>query len=507
MSIFVQQGGEPATWDKTPWDPKIDVMQVNKDFKPDPTTTEKQLYVQWLRDNLRHVYATKLALYQAIRATAGAPAPVIALADPNETAARLYLAAQQHLRLYLIFRRSGADDRAGAGHLAAARASVDNLLLLGFRGNLEVIYFDNQWTKRDIVGAGFPAFPGGNMAGAGGHCTVSYIKIEDVAHATKRESGLINNLDIFRLGNDTFRDVVDDLAHSEFGTRNPMNVNKMVVLKAFGWDQGFRWIFNYANNSYQELQVGTLAGYRGAPAANANAFEGLAPSAVAAKVAQFMDAPANQLNPANPNAKKTLAAILERVHRREIELVVGYGLHNGGTPTTIHAIAKAVRGAMPYLKSFEKDNKPAVILFLRNENITPNKAFTDDGFRFFSAGANGTNASIAGLSAGQIAVVNAPGVPRDVFNQFMMSSTLPFFLEGAGSATTALTLGIPFIGLKDNDSIVDVPNTTPATTSNVLRAHGQWLTSANHIPSANEITALARSLVDARRAPRSPPGR
>lgn len=97
----------------------------------------------------------------AVHVSANVTPLVTAVPDPPRVArAKAYLGALQHIRLVPIYEKSFATDTSGMGHLSAARQSVDNLLLLGFKGTIEVVYSNNGFNE-DAMRDLFPAFPQG----------------------------------------------------------------------------------------------------------------------------------------------------------------------------------------------------------------------------------------------------------------------------------------------------------------------------------------------------------
>lgn len=215
----------------------------------------------------------------ALQVDADALAPLVAVPEPLRlTKAKAYLGALQHIRLVPVFEKKDAGDSAGMGHLSASRQSVDNLLLLGFRGTIEVVYSNNGFNEdafRDL----FPAFPqGGELLGSHGSARITYIPLnpkdaapglrmlseqDDVnklhaknsAEFPQREVALINNWDKGAYDSDS---TVEELLapFANLLDLDPGNSRRIVSLHAFGWhEMGQRFISDTATRTGSRLRL------------------------------------------------------------------------------------------------------------------------------------------------------------------------------------------------------------------------------------------------------------
>lgn len=224
---------------------------------------------------------------------------LLAAALPDRIAkARAYLWALSHIRLFPVFVKTSATDMGGMGHLSASRQSIDNLLLLGFRGTIEVVYTNNGYNE-DAFRDMFPAFAqGGEFTGPGGErARIEYIPMysvpssnvigmrrvreeEDPFHRHEKNTDryprravqLINNWDKGAFDQRRIEEILQDTR--DFAPSldlDPANARYIVNLQAFGWgEMGRRFVFDNDSNTGYDIGVphDGIVGYLRAPYPN-----------------------------------------------------------------------------------------------------------------------------------------------------------------------------------------------------------------------------------------------
>lgn len=300
-----------------------------------------------------------------------------AMPEPARIAkAKAYLSALSHIRLVPIFERSSATDFAGMGHLSASRQSVDNLLLLGFRGTIELVYTNNGYNEEAIQDL-FPVFPqGGAFTGPGGErANIAYIpkdgptgirrltEAQDVtnAHAKNRERhpertvALINNWDV---GYPPEPSLIPALIR---GTRaavpekdmNPGDARHTVNLQAFGWAMmGQRFVYDSLTDSGQDLVLpeDSLAGYLRAPYPNPikdAAQRG--PEHISGAVDAFMNA-----HPILKNNNTPMQVIVSGLGNRSLVIEC----HHGTTGAQLKQLITEKSGLPVRVQALRHNNKP-----------------------------------------------------------------------------------------------------------------------------------------------------
>lgn len=549
--------------------------------------------------------------------------------EPDRIAkAKAYLGALAHIRLVPIYIKTSATDVAGMGHLSASRQSVDNLLLLGFNGTIEVIYVNNGYnedTFRDL----FPAFPaGGRITGpTGTTARIEYIPQEpadgkpglrklppagDGQRLHEKNRGVFPRRHVQLINNwDLVASVVaetDSVAEAftyvrQYIEGNPKSMDDLdpgdaryiVGLLAFGWTNGFRQfvydskknmgyhlnlpnkhLVSYLRPHYPDpiadaLQLGRervpgavlafmaqhpilkdnsplqvlVSGFSGgtltincrrgttvaqlkqlvrdktAIPANLQSLQFRGRVLVDGKVLDeygAMDgdvirgnvrgghvpgdpgnADASAVTAAPPgklvdvNTTRTIAAILEGTALGTWDLLPGYGFHITGAES-LDRVARSIRKAQVVLGR----RRPIVFISMRHSWVPSDALLKKPGVRYFKAGDPDAATDLMALQPEQLAIVVAGGIPGPLFNQLILSATLPIVLEGAGTASFAIQQGIPYIALADNGSIVE--DSADMKGHKRLKEVGKWLSSSAQVEKEQEksmIGKLAAVMVEA----------
>lgn len=435
---------------------------------------------------------------RVIAAAQGAQ-PAAALVSPGPTAevnrvaivpsldqvkAREFLGGLADLRLYVPHSRQTEAEK-GWGPLSASVEAYNNLLSLGFQGELEIVYRpDGALTAGDLAKV-FPNFPaGGQVTGPNGQAVrIKYTPLgPDLPKCDIAVTGEL----------DHFFDPKGEDAQALRGADPAANVAKSRYLLAFqpaGWHFP-RVMLDFDRRHGEQLHLAqdsaifASAIRPGSPVARPP--HGT-PEAIERFVADTEGTLRTSGRPTDERLRGSITAVLELVAAGNTELMPSYGMHNAA-PGSLESIALAAKDVSARI------GKPVILFDILNNQPLTGLGDSSD-FIVLDATAANTAQRLAQLQPGQVAILRQPGgLPKAYFDQVVLNATLPVVLEGAGTVTTCIANGLPYIGLRNNPSITDLPGNGGAQ---ALRGIADALESGQaRTPAQRE--RLTNAILDAR---------
>jgi hypothetical protein len=361
--------------------------------------------------------------------------------DPQVKKAMAEITQIDKIRLYVTYERN-QEKAQGMGHLAASRDALTNLLRLGFKGTVEVVYHNGQYTIEDMESF-YPAFPQGGQGSfllndKQEKVTIKYLTKDQLSQEPKVKLTVIGALD---LGSPTDKGNQDNYAMI-LDTMG-LNTGCVVIMQPAAW-QGGRYIINldrkkgigipddtnslaYFFSELNPLTVHTIS--------NESDVEKVVNAEVATVSKQV---PATTLN--------TLKKALYLTTQKQADLMLMYGLHanikNG--EKVLERLTQAAHQVA------QKNKLPAILFNIRGKDKLDTPA---NYCKQIDINNSDCADQLARLQAGEVALIYSTGLPQPLFQLIVRNSTFPVLFEGSGTASFVHNLGIPFIALKNNDSL------------------------------------------------------
>ncbi|MGI9275882.1 MAG: hypothetical protein ACR2PT_13705 [Endozoicomonas sp.] len=406
-------------------------------------------------------------------------------ADPESVEitgkAESYLRKHNRIRLVVTYSRDSKNAK-GMGHLASSRALLDNLIRLGYRGKIEIVYHDNPYTIEDLQGF-FPGCPNGNTIDRtikcpdGKEVRLSYVSANEVEDQDEVDLAVCGALD-FAVDGKT-----DSFSAKKWELPNLGNSHKLVVLQPTGW-WGSRFSYDFHKGKgvrFDRKMEQASYFYPDEPPLKANK------NNAANRVNEAMkDSRKNCSEPLFNTIRTALTASVEG----KAELMPMYGMYFSHGGRTVDSLVKAVR--------MNRSEKPQ-IFFNINHKYNPEEV-SDPNVTVLDADNANTARFIRNAPPGSVIIVNSPPIPQKLFHLLSENGTFPLVLEGSGSASFASNKGVPFIALRDNGSLPEVESEKAGFEK--LKSVAKWITGPNP-PSSAQREELADVLSQARR-PGSP---